>query len=67
MQGVLNSMAKNGFNDTYVTSRYKAYDPDGNYRGPAVLTNDRKRLLEAKGWTFKRTTFAESGGDRGGS
>jgi hypothetical protein len=60
-------MARNGFNDTYVTSRYKAYDPQGNYRGPAVITHDKKREMEAKGWTFTRTTLTESGGDRSGS
>lgn len=59
--------SKKGFNDTYVTSRYKAFDPEGNYRGPAVITHDRKTALEAKGWKFTRTTFTESGGDRSGS
>lgn len=50
------------FNDTYISSRYKAYDPDGNYREVVSLTNDTKRRYERMGWTFKRTKLRE--GDR---
>lgn len=49
----------NQFNATYVTSRYKAYDPNGNFREIVSLTNDSKRRYEARGWTFKRTTLRE--------
>jgi hypothetical protein len=49
---------RNGFNDTYITSRYKAWRPDGTPVTEVVhLTNDRKRQFEEKGWTFKRTTI----------
>lgn len=48
---------KNTFNDTYISSRYKATRPDGTRVPEAItLTNDRKRQFEAKGWTFERTT-----------
>ena len=50
-------MAKTGFNDTYVTSRYEAWRPDGTKLAEVVtLTNDTKRRYEGKGWKFKRTT-----------
>ena len=50
------------FNDTYLTSRYKAYDPEGKYREIVSLTNEAKRRYEARGWTFTRTRLRE--GDR---
>ena len=51
------TMAKTGFNDTYVTSRYEAWRPDGTKLAEVVtLTNDTKRRYEGKGWKFKRTT-----------
>jgi hypothetical protein len=50
-------MARTGFNDTYVTSRYEAWNPDGKKISEIVtLTNDRKKWYEGKGWKFKRTT-----------
>lgn len=50
-------MAKSGFNDAYVTSRYQAYHPDkGWIKEIVTLTNDRKKEYERKGWKFKRTT-----------
>lgn len=50
-------MSKRGFNDTYISSRYKAWKPDGTLVKEAVtMNNDRKRALEAKGWRFERTT-----------
>lgn len=50
------------FNDTYITSRYKAYNPQGEFVEIVKLTNDSKRRYEARGWTFKRTNLRE--GDR---
>jgi len=55
---------KNGFNDAYITSRYKAYK-DGEFVEIVVLTNDRKKQFEEKGWTFVRTNLRV--GDRLGS
>lgn len=50
-------MSKRGFNDTYISSRYKAWRPDGTQVKEVVsMNNDRKRQLEAKGWRFERTT-----------
>lgn len=43
------------FNEAYISSRYKAYDPDGNFVEVVALTNDRKRRYEERGYTFKRT------------
>lgn len=57
-------MAKTGFNDAYISSRYKAYK-DGKFVEIVVLTNDRKKQYEAKGWTFVRTNLRV--GDRLGS
>lgn len=60
-------MAKNSFNDTYITSRYKAWPPgsDKAQAEPVTLTHDRKRQFEAKGWRFESTTLRN--GDRFGS
>lgn len=50
-------MAKSSFNDTYVTSRYEAWNPDGQkIKEIVTLTNDRKKWYEQKGWRFRRTT-----------
>lgn len=38
-----------------ITSRYKAYPPDGGKAKIVELTNDAKRRYEAKGWRFERT------------
>lgn len=49
---------KSSFNEAYISSRYKAWRPDGTAVLEVItLTNDRKRQFEAKGWTFKRTTI----------
>jgi hypothetical protein len=42
------------FNASYVSSRWKAYDPEGNYREIVTLSAEAKRRYEARGWTFKR-------------
>lgn len=42
------------FNNTLVASRWKAYDPDGNFKEVVKLTYQSKLKYEAKGWTFKR-------------
>lgn len=60
-------MARSEFNDAYITSRYKAWDKDGNYKGVVTLTNDRKRKYEEKGFTFTRTNLREMGVERYGS
>ncbi len=56
--------SRTGFNDTYITSRYKAFK-DGEFKSIVTLTNDRKKWYEARGWTFVRTTQRE--GDYVGS
>ncbi len=56
-------MARNDFNDAYITSRYKAFDAEGKYKGIVSLTNDSKRRYEAKGFTFTRTSLRASGED----
>jgi hypothetical protein len=60
-------MARSEFNDAYITSRYKAWDKDGNYKGVVTLTNDRKRKYEERGFTFIRTNLREMGVERYGS
>lgn len=68
MSTVERDMPRNKFNDTYITSRYKAYDKEGNYKGIVTLTNDRKRKYEdEQGYTFKRTNLREMGVERYGS
>jgi hypothetical protein len=37
-----------------VFSRWIAYGPSGLKLGVVLLSNDRKRQFEAKGYTFKR-------------
>lgn len=50
-------MGNSGFNDTYVTSRYEAWNPKGEkIKEIVTLTNDRKRQFERRGWRFRRTT-----------
>lgn len=56
---------RTSFNDTYISSRYKAFNPDGVFVEVVALTNDTKKRYERMGWTFKRTTMRE--GDRLGS
>lgn len=46
------------FNPTLISSRYKAFDPDGKYKEIVSLTNDAKKKYEDKGWTFVRTTLS---------
>lgn len=60
-------MARSEFNDAYITSRYKAYDASGAYKGIVTLTNDRKKRYEEKGFRFVRTNLREMGDDRYGS
>jgi hypothetical protein len=40
--------------DMKVYSRWTAFDPNGKNLGVVLLSNDRKRQFEAKGYTFKR-------------
>lgn len=56
-----------GFNDTYISSRYKAWPPgkDKPLSEAVTLTNDRKKAFEEKGWRFERTQIRS--GDRFGS
>ena len=42
------------FNPTLVTSRWKAYDPDGNFKEIVKLTSKAKARYERMGWTFTR-------------
>lgn len=46
------------FNNTLVTSRYKAFGPDGVFKEIVTLSNDAKKRYEAKGWTFQSTTLS---------
>ena len=56
---------KTTFNEAYISSRYKAYGPDGKFIEIVALTNDRKRQYEERGYTFTRTQLRV--GDRIGS
>lgn len=38
-----------------IRGRFRAYDPEGNFKEIVTLSNDAKKRYEAKGWTFKRT------------
>lgn len=55
-------MPKNGINDACITSRYKAYNPEGKFVEIVVLNYARKKRYEESGWTFVRTTLRA--GDR---
>lgn len=44
----------NSFNKPLVKSRWKAYDPDGNFKETVTLSTEAKRRYEARGWTFVR-------------
>ena len=48
-----------------ITSKYKAFPPDGGEPKIAVLTNDAKRRYEAKGWRFERTLLSDWNPDLG--
>lgn len=58
-------MAKNNFNQSTISSRYKAWDKNGVYKGVVSLTNETKRRYEEKGFTFVRTSLREAGLDYG--
>jgi hypothetical protein len=42
-----------------ITSKYKAYPPDGGAAKIVNLTNDAKRRYEKKGWRFERTLLSD--------
>lgn len=42
------------FNPTLIASRWRAYDPDGNFKEIVKLTYTAKLRYEKMGWTFKR-------------
>lgn len=42
------------FNNDLVASRWRAYDPDGNFKEVVKLTYQAKLKYEKKGWTFTR-------------
>lgn len=42
-----------------ITSKYRAYPPDGGKHKIVELTNDAKRRYEAKGWKFERATTSD--------
>lgn len=42
------------FNKPLIKSRWKAYDPDGNFKDTVTLTPGAKKRYEDKGWTFER-------------
>lgn len=44
----------NEFNNTLVRSRWKAFDPEGNFKEVVTLTYQAKLRYERMGWTFTR-------------
>lgn len=56
-------MAKREFNNTLVASRWRAYDPNGNYKETVTLTYQAKLRYERLGWKFTRPGIQVWGGE----
>jgi hypothetical protein len=52
-------MNERKFNNPTVTSRYKAYDSTGAFKGIVTLTLDRKKQYEERGYRFERASLRE--------
>lgn len=42
-----------------ITSKYRAYPPDGGAHKLVELTNEAKRRYEQRGWRFERANSAD--------
>lgn len=50
-------MGDGNYRNAQITSKYKAYPPDGGPYKLVKLTHFKKMEYEAKGWRFERTTL----------